>query len=190
MADSDTDFVVYRIDARQGRFVVQEFSEGLFSAFGHSPTIAIPDFAGEIRTKPGLPETASIKLSVNSASLRVADQISDKDRNEIERAVREDVLETARYPQITFESTGVVADKVFEGMYRVKVSGHLTLRQVTRDQTLEGQLSISDQILRMQGETRLRQSEYGVKKVSVAGGTLRVKDEVKLSFDIVAKREG
>lgn len=187
--DTDTDSVLYRINPRQGRFTVQAFSEGLLSAFGHSPTIAIPDFSGEIQMKRGLLGTASLKLTVNTASLRVADQISDKDRKEIERMMHEEVLETSRYQQIVFESTQIVADKVFEGMYRVKVVGQLSLHNQTRVQSIEGQLTFSEEVLRMQGETRLSQSQYGLKRVSVAGGTLKVKDEVKLSFDLVARKE-
>jgi polyisoprenoid-binding protein YceI len=188
MGDGETDFIVYRIDPRQGRFVVQAFAEGLFSSFGHNPTIAIPDFSGEIRLKPGQLETASLKLIVKADSLRVADQVSDKDRREIERMMRDEVLETSRYPEIIFQSSVVSAEKVFEGMYRVKIKGEMTLHQVTRGHLIEGQVTLSNEVLRAQGETRLRQSEYGIKKVSVAGGTLKVKDEVKLSFDIVARK--
>jgi polyisoprenoid-binding protein YceI len=188
MAELDKDFVLYRIDPRQGRFVVQAFAEGLFSAFGHNPTIQISDFSGEVRLKPNFIETASLKLTVKADSLRVVDQVSDKDRNEIERMMRDELLETRRYPEISFQSTNVSGEKVFEGMYRVKIRGDLTLRQVTREQLIEGQVTLSEEVLRAQGETRLRQSDYQIKKVSVAGGTLKVKDEVKLSFDIVARK--
>ncbi len=35
----------------------------------------------------------------------------------------------------------------------------------------------------------MRQSDYGIKPVSIAGGTLKLKDEIDLSFDIVARVE-
>jgi len=102
--------------------------------------------------------------------------------------MREDVLEVSRFSEIAFRSTKVSADKVFEGMYRVRVEGELILHQVTRPQVVEGQVHAGEDVLRAQGETRLRQSDYNLKKVSVAGGTLKVKDEVKLTFDILARR--
>jgi hypothetical protein len=37
------------------------------------------------------------------------------------------------------------------------------------------------------GSTRLKQSDYGMKPVSVAGGTIKVKDEVKVEFSIATK---
>ena len=37
------------------------------------------------------------------------------------------------------------------------------------------------------GQFVVRQSDYGIKPVSIAGGTLKLKDEIELSFDIVAR---
>jgi hypothetical protein len=41
--------------------------------------------------------------------------------------------------------------------------------------------------LRAQGEATLRLTDFRIEPVSVAGGMLKVKDEVKLTFDIVAR---
>jgi hypothetical protein len=42
-------------------------------------------------------------------------------------------------------------------------------------------------MLRISGEFPLRQSDYGIKPVSFAAGTLRLKDEVKFKFELVAR---
>ena len=39
------------------------------------------------------------------------------------------------------------------------------------------------------GEFSLRQTDYSIKLVSVAGGALKVKDEVKFTFDMVAQQK-
>ena len=44
-------------------------------------------------------------------------------------------------------------------------------------------------MLRSLGEFSLRQSDYNIKLVSAIGGWLKVKDEVKFSFDIVARKQ-
>lgn len=178
----------YRINPKQGRFVVQAFAEGLLSAFGHSPEFDVSDFAGEINLDRESPDQASLSLKVNARSVRLKDRVSEKDRQEIERSMHEEVLETGHYPEIAFVSTSVASEKVFEGMYRVKVRGELTLHGVSHEQTIEGTVTLSDVVLRAYGDSRIRQSAFGIRKVSVAGGTLRVKDEVKLSFDIVAEQ--
>ena len=35
----------------------------------------------------------------------------------------------------------------------------------------------------------MRQSSFGIKLVSVAGGTLKIKDDVKVTFDLVARKK-
>jgi hypothetical protein len=40
--------------------------------------------------------------------------------------------------------------------------------------------------MRAKGAFTLKQSSFGIKPVSVAGGTIKVKDELKFTFDIVA----
>ena len=44
-------------------------------------------------------------------------------------------------------------------------------------------------ILRANGEFTLRQTDYRIKLASVAGGALKLKDELKFTFDIVARRK-
>ena len=39
------------------------------------------------------------------------------------------------------------------------------------------------------GSFSVLQTSYGIKLVSVAGGVLKVKDELKCSFDIAARRQ-
>ncbi len=40
---------------------------------------------------------------VRAASLGVTDNISDKDRREMEREMHENVLESAKYPEIVYD---------------------------------------------------------------------------------------
>jgi hypothetical protein len=45
-------------------------------------------------------------------------------------------------------------------------------------------------MLRASGDFTLSQSAYSIKPVSVAGGALKIKDELKFSFEIVARKQG
>lgn len=180
---------VFRINAARSRFIVRAFAGGMLSALGHNPTIAIREFSGEAQFMPDDLERASLRISINADSLAVTDDVSDKDRQEIERQMRDDVLETAKFPQINFESAGVTGDKIFEGQYRVTINGKVSLHGVTRNCVVAGQLIASEDSLRANGEFTLRQSDYRIKLVSAVGGTIKLKDELKFSFDIVANRE-
>jgi hypothetical protein len=48
---------------------------------------------------------------------------------------------------------------------------------------------VTGDLLRGAAETSLRQSDFGIKLVSAAGGMLKVKDDVKLTFDFVARKQ-
>src|SRR5712671_6556504 len=94
--------VRYRLIPEQSKFTVQAFAEGLFSAFGHDPVLAIKDFTGEAQFVPGSFESASLKITIKADSIVLSN--SEKDRLEIEQTMREQVLEIAKYPEIVFVS--------------------------------------------------------------------------------------
>jgi polyisoprenoid-binding protein YceI len=179
--------VRYRIDSSRSRFIAQGSADGLLSMFGHDPVIAIRGFGGDARFRPVTLESASLLMLVQADSLAVANKVSDKDRREMERAMRDDLLEIARYPEIVFMSTSISTSGTGEGRYRARIVGELTLHGVTRQHSIDAQLTLSEGSLRARGEFSLRQTDYNIKPVSVAGGTLKMKDELKFSFDILAR---
>ena len=77
-----TGIVRYKLTPDQSTFTVQAYAEGLFSAFGDDPVIAIRDFSGEAEFVPDTFEVANLKLTVKAASLAVANDVKDKDRLE------------------------------------------------------------------------------------------------------------
>jgi polyisoprenoid-binding protein YceI len=181
--------VRYVIDPKGSKFVVRAFAAGLLSAFGHNPTIAIPDFQGEVEfTSSGL-EDASLRIVIQAASLTVTGDISDKDRQEIERRMHDEVLETGGFAEIIYECDRVSSiQKIFEGQYAVTLNGELALRGVTRTQPVSARVTIKGETLRAAGDFSIRQSDYEIRPVSAAGGTVKLKDEVKLTFDIAARK--
>ena len=179
----------YRLDAGQSRFTVQAFAEGLFSSFGHDPLIAIRDFEGEAECAPDTLEAAKLGVKVRADSLVVTGDVKEKDRIEIEQMMHEQVLETHRFPEIVFESTSITASRLSGGRFRVRIIGDLTLHGVTgRSLWIQAEVKTSEEGLSAQGEFTLRQTDYQIKPISVAGGTLKVKNELKFSFDIVARK--
>jgi hypothetical protein len=44
-------------------------------------------------------------------------------------------------------------------------------------------------MLRISGGFPLRQSDYGIQPFSFVGGALRLKDEIKFSFELVARKQ-
>lgn len=180
----------YLVDPKISRLTVRVSAAGLLSALGHNPTIAVRGVAGELEFAPSSPGDSAVRIRVRANALSVQDDISEKDRREIERVMHEEVLETARFPEIVFESTRITATPAGDGPYSVTASGHLTLHGVARDQLIPAQVVQMGDTLRAFGEFPLKQAVYGIKLVSVAGGTLKVKDELRVSFDMVARKQG
>ncbi len=178
--------VSYRIDSEQSKFIVRALVGGLLSTFGHNHTIAIREFTGETNITPNSIAPASLQMSIKADSLAVLDKVSANDKKEIETKMRTEVLETGQYPNIVFKSTNISANKTADGQYDIQIWGDLTLHGITKSIWFKGQMTMSGNTLRSKGEFALRQSEFKIKPVSVAGGTIKVKDELKFSFEIVA----
>jgi polyisoprenoid-binding protein YceI len=180
--------VRYHIDSSHSKFTIRAFASGLLSFAAHNHNIAIRDFTGDAEVTYGSVEPASLNMRVKADSLAVTDKVSDSDRKKIETTMRNDVLETAKYPDIIFQSSGVSATRMDEGKYQVKIPGSLILHGVTHNVVLNARLEFGTSDFHAVGEFPIKQSEFGIKPVSVAGGTIKVKDEVRLSFDIMARK--
>jgi polyisoprenoid-binding protein YceI len=181
--------VRYVMDATASQFTLQVLAGGLLSAFGHSPTIAIRDFSGEAQVSLHDPAESSLRMIIPAAALAVRDEVSDKDRREIERVMQQEILESSSYPEIVYECSSVAATTAGEGQYTVVLNGELTMHGLTRSQSVPARVSLTADALRAFGTFRLLQTDYDLKLASVAGGALRVKDELKFSFNILARRK-
>jgi polyisoprenoid-binding protein YceI len=180
--------VRYAVDPKSSNFVVHVTAGGWMSAFGHSPDIAIRRFSGEIWVDPVVIERSSVTLRIDSASLEMASKASDKDRREIERTMHEDVLNSEGYPEIVFECSQITASAAGEGRYWAALNGELTLRGIVHSQKISASVAMTEAGLRATGDFSVRQTDFDIKPISVLGGGLVVKDELKFSFDILARK--
>jgi polyisoprenoid-binding protein YceI len=180
--------VHYVIQSAASRFTVQAFASGLLSAFGHNPVIAIPSFSGEVRLSEEI-EKSTLAMTIDATSLKVGTEMKDKDRVELEWQMHENVLESAGYPEIVYRCSRISASKTNEGQYWVALNGELTLHGVTKALTVPARVFVNGDSMRASGNFSLLQSDYDIQLVSVAGGALKVKDEVKFSFEITAQKQ-
>lgn len=179
--------VSYRLDAGQSRFMVRTFSGGLLWFKGHDHFVSIRDFSGEAQLTPGAISPASLQLRVRADSLaETRDVFTEQQKQIINREMRELVLETAKYPEIIFQSTGVTGRLTSGGVYEARVEGDLTLHGVTRRLVIPAQVTVSGNDLRARGEFTVKRSDYRIKATSAFHGTVRVRDKLKFTFDIAA----
>jgi hypothetical protein len=166
------------IDAQRSTLTVRVYKSGLFSAFADNHVIRAPIASGSISPDGPL----AVEISVRSAGLTVLDpDASAGTRAEVQaRMLGPEVLDTARYPDITFASTAVTA----AGADRWTVTGNLTLHGQTRSTTV----TVTRQDGRFRGSVPLKQTDFGIRPIRIMGGTVNVKDELKVEFDIVTQK--
>jgi polyisoprenoid-binding protein YceI len=181
--------VRYIIETKGSTLTARAFAAGLLSALGHSPTIAAPDLEGEILVNPEAMEQSSLRMLVRAPSLTVTDDVGEKDREEINRRMHEEVLESDSFPDVVYECSRLSASKTGEGQYGLALNGELTLHGVKRAQPVSARLSVDGNALRAMGDFVLRQSDYEIRPVSALGGAVKLKDELKLIFNISARRQ-
>ena len=186
----DTVAIHYVMDVRASRFTVQAFATGVLAAMGHNSKIGIQDFSGEVNFSSDTLEGSAFHISIKGSSLYVQDDISGKDRREIERLMNEQVLETTRYPEIVYDVPSFTVTKMGDSLYSADLKGNLTLHGVTNSQSVNARVAVFGDMLRASGGFTVDQTDYQMKLVSVAGGALKVKNDLKLSFEIVARKQG
>jgi polyisoprenoid-binding protein YceI len=143
---------------------------GFFSAFAHNHEILAPIQSGEVK-ESGSP---SVELHVDARKLRVLDpEASDSTRAQIqETMLGTQVLDVGHFPEIRFQSTQLEP----KGPDHWIVHGNLRLHD--RDHQIAVEVTLKDE--RHRGSATLKQTDFGITPVTVAGGTVKVKNEVKV----------
>jgi polyisoprenoid-binding protein YceI len=179
----------YRFDPGRSRFTVQAFAGGLLSFFAHSPTFAVRDYDGALTWDPESTTAGHLDVMARSESLELMDKVRPADRQEIENRMRREVLEVSAYPEIRFESTEISGELIAPKRYRLRIAGQLSLHGVATHERVDTELRLYDDGIRMAGEFPLVLPEYRIRQVTALGGAIQLRDQLRVSFDIVALKE-
>lgn len=165
----------HEMDSTKSSLTVRVFKSGVFSAFAHDHEIKAPIETGTIDSSAN----PSVRLQVDAKKLRVVDPgVKQDERAEIQRTMEgPTVLDSERFHDISYQSTSVA--NTAEGQW--EVHGNLDLHG--KQQPVTVTVSLQDGHYR--GSASLKQSNFGINPIRIAGGTVKVKDEVKIEFDIV-----
>jgi polyisoprenoid-binding protein YceI len=125
---------------------------------------------------------------VDAAKMQVLDPAaSPETRAKVQaKMLSADVLDVARFPRIEFRSRSVTP---MNGA-RLKNAGDALLR-IAGDLTLHGQthpveFEATGSAGHYRGSAKLKQTDFGIKPITIAGGAVKVKDEVRIDFEILA----
>jgi len=176
----------YQVDAKKSRFIVETETTGLSSMFAHDHKIGVRDFTGQATFMRDNAKGVSLTLTVQANSLYLLGENDIGARQSIESALREDVLETAKYPQIVFTSRSVTSERRGDGTFDVRLTGDLKLHGVKKQITIPARVSLENGTLHAIGVMELRQTDFKITPFSFVSGSVGIRDIVTLSFDIVA----
>jgi polyisoprenoid-binding protein YceI len=159
--------------AQKSMITIHVGKTGMFSGFGHNHTVTAPVSRATID-----PKNPSVEIVVISKELKVVDtEVSDSDRAKIQSTMLgPDVLDSDKYPEIRFKSTRIQQTSPQHYQVTGTLALHGTMKQIA--------FEVSGTPDHYQGKTKLNQTDFGIKPVSVVGGTVKVKDQLELEFDI------
>ena len=177
----------YEIDPGRSKFMVEAYRGGVAWFRGHDHHIAVPDFSGQAQLTLDALNPASLQMKIRAASLEeTSDEFTPQQKGIIKKELQGIVLETAKYPEITFKSSEV---KGFlkNGSFELKIGGDITLHGVTRHIVIPATVSVEGDVLHAIGEFNLDYAKFHIRPTSAFHGTVRIKDKLKFTFDIVAR---
>lgn len=169
-----------RFNASNAECFIFTYKEGLLSAVAHDLRIWVSNFEVELDE-----ETDAIRGRFDASSLRVVNAMSngadtpgvpsESDKKKIEATIIGEVLHSARFPNITFESE---AYRQKGDGYQVK--GMLSLHGTQKSVVID----VSDRGDRYVAEAVLHQPDFGIKPYSAMMGTLKIKADLKIQVSV------
>jgi polyisoprenoid-binding protein YceI len=176
----------YRLGPESGRLLVHTTRTGLGAKAGHDLTIEVTRWHGRATIDTANPANSSVTVEVDVDSFEVREgtggvkALTDADRTEIKKTLKE-VLHTAQHPTIIFRSR-----RVDGSVGSFTLDGELTILGVTRPVTVQG--GVTDG--RVVGGATVVQSRWGIRPYSAFFGALKLRDEVRVDFDVALIPDG
>jgi polyisoprenoid-binding protein YceI len=162
------------VDVEHSTITIRVFKRGLFSGLAHDHEIVAPLSSGAVDLA-----ALSVEVHFEARGMKVVDPgTSVGDRAKVQETMLSDkVLDSSRFPEISFVSRNVKP----AGKNAYAAEGDLTLHGATHSLTFQVSLSNGHYT----GSVNMKQTDFGITPISLFGGSVKVKDEVEISLDIV-----
>ncbi len=175
----------YSLNGNSGKVSAYTFKSGLLSKIAHDLLIDINDFKVDVDVPEGGFASGSLKLEIQTNSLKVDCAMKDGERNpgtlkekdiaDIEADMAKKVLHPDKYSTASFSSKSIQ-----ENGDSCHVSGDLSLHGVTKPIDFDIDTSSGG----LKGRFTIVQTDYGIKPFKAMMGTLKIKDEMDIGFDL------
>ena len=180
--------VIYKIDAGRSKFMVYAARGGIAWFKGHSHEIAVRNFDGTAELTLDAVNPASLNMTIRADSLEETGAVfTPEQKGIINEELKEIVLESEKFPDITFKSTVIKGD-LKNGTFDLKIGGNITLHGVTRHIVIPTVVTVEGDTLHAKGEFELNRKKFDLNATEAFHGFVKVKHVLKFTFDIIAQR--
>ena len=165
----------HAIDIGHSKIRIHVGKAGVFSGAGHEHWVTAPIADGQI--EDASPGRISFRVKARDMKVEEDQSLSADKQAEVQQTMQTQVLESDRYPEITFRSTTIkeTASDTWE------VHGDLSLHGQSRPLQIEVRKEQNAYV----GHSRLKQTDFGIHPVRAGGGMVKVKDELEIEFSIM-----
>jgi polyisoprenoid-binding protein YceI len=174
---------LWTLTASDGELSIRTGVTGRAARMGHRLTIAMTRWEATVAWAGAEPATAELTVEVDSFEV-LQGEGGVKGLSGAEKVVVKSnalkSLDAKRYPEIRFAADTI--DKTDDG-YRL--TGKLHIRGKSREHVIDLRTTDLGEQWRMSVESTVRQTDYGVKPYSLLMGSVKVADEVSVSFTAV-----
>ena len=174
---------------KDGSITVRTYREGMAARAGHDLVMEATNWNASAHVDHENPSASSVQATVDLHSLEIrkatggVKPMSDGDRKDIFKNIAKTLL-TERHPQVTFQSTSVLAN----GDSKLHVNGDLTIAGQSRPVTLEVTVESQGDTDRLVGSVTLHHTHFGVKPYQGFLGALKIRDAVEIDLDLRVPR--
>ncbi|MGZ4562346.1 MAG: YceI family protein [Mycobacterium sp.] len=177
----------WALNESDGELVIRTGVTGRAARMGHRLTIAMTRWRASVGWAGAEPVSAELIVDVDSFEVLRGEGgvkgLSGPEKTLVKSNAMKS-LEAGRYPEIRFTAHDISKT---HGGYRLK--GKLEIHGKSRDHVIDLRTEDLGGSWRMSAESSVRQSEFGIKPYSLMMGSLRVTDEVSVSFTAVHAKD-
>ncbi|MEB3981401.1 YceI family protein [Mycobacterium sp. 663a-19] len=178
---------LWTISASDGELLIRTGVEGRAARMGHRLTIAMTRWEATVAWADTEPASAELTVEVDSLEVLHGEGgvkgLSGPEKTLV-RSNALKSLDAGRHPEIRFAADAI--DKTDDG-YRL--AGKLHIKGKSRRHVVDLRTEDLGDSWRMSAESEVRQSDYGVKPFSLLMGSVKVADEVTVSFTAVHPKD-
>jgi polyisoprenoid-binding protein YceI len=178
------------IDPAASRVLIEVGKAGMFGFAGHAHEVLAPEIRGEVDMDAANLSGSSVWVEFAAPALRVTGANEPSaDVAEVQRVMLgERVLDTGRFRTIAFRSRRVSVASRNGSAADLLIEGDLTLHGQTRPMTVRASAALdAGGRLTARGSFAFKQTDFGMEPVTAAGGAVRVKDELDVTFVLSAR---